>query len=197
MTRLFTESTLLIASGNSGKIAEIRALLAPYPIIVQSAASFGLAEPEETGLTFAENAQLKARYYSAHTTLPALADDSGLCVDGLGGAPGIYSARWAGENKDFNLAIARIEQELGGSTNRKAYFVCALSLCWPDGHVVTVEGTVHGTLVFPARGTFGFGYDPVFIPDGHTQTFGEMPHAEKENISHRSDAFAKLIAQVF
>lgn len=189
--------TLLIASGNPGKVAEITALLAPYPIHIASAATFHIPEPEETGHNFIENAVLKARYYSAKTSLPALADDSGLCVEALQGQPGIYSARWAGADKNFFHAMQRIEQSLSPTDSRRAYFVCALCIGWPDGEYVTVEGTVHGTLTFPPRGTQGFGYDPIFIPDGYTQTFGEMTPHQKEQLSHRQDAFRQLVAQVF
>lgn len=190
-------STLLIATGNPGKVAEIASLLSPYPIKLQSASAFDLAEPLETGSTFIENALLKARYYSEKTSLPALADDSGLCVEALCGKPGIYSARWAGPNKDFTQAMTRIERELSSTDSRLAYFVCALCIYWPDGSQITVEGRVDGTLTFPPRGTKGFGYDPIFIPDGYTETFGEMSHQQKERISHRHNAFVKLVAQVF
>lgn len=198
MHRKFTAKKLLVASGNSGKVQEITALLAPFAIEVISAKDYNLEEPEETGSTFIENAEIKARYYGAATGLPALADDSGLCVEALGGKPGIYSARWAGETKDFTLAAKKIESELGNNQNRAAYFACALSLYWPeDGHIESFEGTVHGTLTFPGRGAKGFGYDPIFIANGHSQTFAEIPPEEKHKISHRADAFRKLINNCF
>lgn len=197
MTRKFTEDTLLIASGNEGKVKEIQSLLAPYGKKVLSATSFGLQEPDETGISFIENAELKARYYSKMTNLPALADDSGLCVNALEGMPGIYSARWAGPLKDFAHAMDKIQAQLGDLNDRTAYFVCALSLCWPDQVVLNVEGKVEGHLTFPARGNLGFGYDPIFIPNGYTQTFGEMTAHDKEKISHRTDAFNKLVQMIF
>ena len=163
------------------------------------AAALGLAEPEETGDTFIANAALKARAATDASGEPALADDSGLVVPALDGAPGIYSARWAGPGKDFRVAMDRIEAELaargretiGGAA---AYFVCALALAWPDGHCETVEGWVDGTLVFPPRGRHGFGYDPIFVPDGHARTFGEMPPEEKQPLTHRARAFEQLAA---
>jgi XTP/dITP diphosphohydrolase len=199
MSRLFTEPRLVVASHNSGKVREISELLERFELDVVSAASLGLAEPEETGLSFIENAELKARAASTVAQMPALADDSGLEVVALQGAPGIYSARWAGESRDFAAAMARVERELAttGDTDHRARFVCALSLAWPDGHIETVEGEVHGRLTFPPRGTQGFGYDPIFIADGHRQTFGEMDPAAKHAISHRADAFTKLVAHCF
>lgn len=198
MPRKFTEKSLLIASGNAGKVREIRQLLEPFAIEVISAAEFHLQEPEETGSTFIQNAEIKARYYGDATGLPALADDSGLCVRGLDGQPGIYSARWAGESKDFYAAMQRIESELGNHVDRRAHFVCALSLYWPDrSEIETVEGQVHGQLTFPPRGDDGFGYDPIFIPDGYTQTFAEMDSTLKQSLSHRADAFDKLIKTCF
>lgn len=194
----FTESKLLIASGNKGKIKEISHLLEPFNVEVISAANFNLDEPEENGTTFIENAEIKSRYYSKHTGLPSLADDSGLCVDALNGAPGIYSARWAGEKKDFSIAMKRIENEMGDSTNKNARFVCALSLYLPKTDTVeNFEGTVEGKISFPARGENGFGYDPIFIADGMTQTFAQIDPIEKHSISHRADAFNKLINKCF
>ena len=197
MGRVFSGDTLVIASHNCGKVAEIGSLLGDLVATFPSSADFGLAEPEETGNTFAENAALKARYTALHTDLPALADDSGLSVAALEGAPGIYSARWAVRpdgQRDFTFAMGRVERCLidRGLQDARAAFVCALSLAWPDGHVETVEGRVDGILVFPARGTRGFGYDPIFLPDGHDRTFGEMTPDEKHAISHRADAFARL-----
>lgn len=202
--RRFTGAKLVVASHNEGKVVEIRDLLAPFEIEARSAAECGLPEPEETGATFAANAELKARAAALAADMPALADDSGLAVEALDGAPGIYSARWAetGGGRDFQAAMKRVEQGLcaangGPDGNRRAKFVCALSLAWPDGHTETFEGEVHGALVWPPRGTRGFGYDPVFLPDGHTITFGEMEPAAKHAISHRAHAFEQLLAACF
>ncbi len=185
---------LVIASHNPGKLREIADLVRPYGVDVVSAGELGLPEPEETGTTFADNARLKALAAATGAGLLALADDSGLAVHALDGAPGIYSARWAGPDKDFRVAMERVERELGGAADRSAHFVCALALAWPDGHLETFEGTVHGTLVWPPRGGRGFGYDPVFVPDGHDLTFGEMEPEAKHAMSHRADAFRKLVA---
>lgn len=197
MARRFTGSKLVLATHNEGKVREIRDLLAPFKIDVVSAGSLGLPEPEETGTTFRANAELKANAAAQAAALPALADDSGMCVDALGGAPGIYSARWAGPTKDFALAMKKVEQEVGDSPKRGAQFVCALSLAWPDGHVDTFEGVLDGKLAFPPRGTRGFGYDPIFIPNGYDLTFGEMEPQEKHDMSHRAKAFAQLVAACF
>jgi XTP/dITP diphosphohydrolase len=194
--RRFAGGRLVIASHNPGKVREIAELLAPHGAEVVSAATLGLAEPEETGATFAANAELKARAAAEASGLPSLADDSGLAVAALGGLPGIYSARWAGETKDFGIAMRRVNDELG-ARDRAARFVCALALCWPDGHCEIFEGTVAGTLVWPPRGARGFGYDPIFVPAGGTDTFGEMDPAAKHAISHRADAFRKLVAACF
>ena len=195
---------LVIATHNPGKLAEMRELLSPHGIEVKSATELGLAEPEETGDSFAANAKLKAAAAATAAKLPAFADDSGLVVDALDGAPGIYSARWAGPSKDFNAAMTRIErllQERGatGPSTRKAHFVSALCVAWPDGHIEEVEARVDGTLVWPPRGSAGFGYDPMFLPDGQTRTFGEMESIEKHGLpplglglSHRARAFVKL-----
>ena len=183
-------SRLVVASHNKGKIAEIEELLAPLGGEVVSAAELGLAEPEETGDSFTANALLKARAAAEASGLPALADDSGLTVPALGGAPGIMSARWAGPNRDFNAAMARLARELAGHSDRRAAFVSVLALAWPDGEARCFEGRVKGTLVFPPRGSRGFGYDPVFIPDGHSETFGEMDPTLKNAMSHRAVAFA-------
>jgi XTP/dITP diphosphohydrolase len=197
MTRRFEGGRLVVASHNPGKVKEIRELLAPYSVEVVSAADLNLPEPEETGETFIDNAELKARAAAAASGLVALADDSGMSVDALDGAPGIYSARWAGPEKDFVLAMKRVETEIGNAPNRHAQFNCALTLAWPDGHVESFEGTLHGHLVFPPRGTKGFGYDPIFMADGHSLTFGEMePHA-KHKISHRAMAFRQLVSACF
>jgi XTP/dITP diphosphohydrolase len=195
---------LVIATHNPGKLAEMRELLAPHGVEAVSAAELGLGEPEETGKTFEANARIKAIAAARAAKLPAFADDSGLVVDALDGAPGIYSARWAGPNKDFNEAMARIERLLqergaGAPDKRKAHFVSALCVAWPDDHLEEVEARAVGTLVWPPRGTAGFGYDPMFLPEGHTRTFGEMTSVEKHGmpplglgLSHRARAFVKL-----
>ncbi|MBL26743.1 MAG: non-canonical purine NTP pyrophosphatase, RdgB/HAM1 family [Rhodospirillaceae bacterium] len=193
MTRRLTEGPLVVATHNQGKAKEIAALLAPFRLEVKAAGDLGLPEPEETGATFIDNAVIKARAAAEKSGLPALADDSGLAVHGLDGSPGIYSARWAGPGKDFAVAMARVETELGDNPDRGAHFVCALALAWPDGHVETFQGEVHGRLVFPGRGTQGFGYDPIFTPDGYDQTFGEMDPEAKDRISHRAAAFRQLV----
>jgi XTP/dITP diphosphohydrolase len=190
---------LVIASHNKGKIVEIAALLGPYGIEPVSAADMDVPEPEETGTSFAANAELKARFSADLTGLPALADDSGLCVEALGGDPGIFSARWAGESRDFGLAMELVEKHIaarGPEASRDAHFVCALSLCWPDGHIVTVEGRVDGHLIWPPRGDHGFGYDPMFVPWHHEISFGEMDPEAKHAMSHRADAFRKLVTAV-
>lgn len=194
----------MIATHNAGKLREMQELLAPHGVEAVSAGQLGLGEPEETGKTFRENAHIKAHAAAVAAQLPALSDDSGLVVEALGGQPGIHSARWAGEGKDFSAAMAQIErlmQERGATmaSQRIAHFVSALCVCWPDGHVEEAEGRVHGVLVWPPRGTRGFGYDPMFLPDGHQRTFGEMPSEEKHGLpphglglSHRARAFIKL-----
>lgn len=190
-------SPLVVASHNPGKAREIEVLLAPLHIEVTSAAALNLPEPEETGSTFEANAELKAKAAANAAGMSALADDSGLVVPALDGAPGIFSARWAGEKKDFGIAMARVEQELRERTleptGTPAFFVCVLTLANKAGDVLTVRGEVHGTLTFPARGTKGFGYDPIFIPKGYRQTFGEMKPAVKQRISHRTQAFKLLL----
>lgn len=195
--RTFRDSKLVIASHNGGKVREINDLLSRFDIEILSAATLGLAEPEETGVTFIANAELKARAAAEASNMAALADDSGLAVMALDGAPGIYSARWAGPEADFSAAMKQIETLLDGNQNRRAQFVCALALCWPDGTCEIFEGTVNGTLVWPPRGDRGFGYDPMFLPDGGGETFGEMDPEAKGAISHRADAFAKLVAACF
>ena len=193
--RLARGSVLIVASHNRGKVREIKALLGPHGIEPVSVAELGLPEPEETGATFAANAELKARAAADAGKHPALADDSGLWVNALNGDPGIYSARWAGPEKDFRIAMARVEHELQArkATDFSAKFVCALSLAMPRGECQTFEGEVHGTLTFPPRGTRGFGYDPIFIPDGFDQTFGEIDPHLKNAMSHRARAFEKLL----
>jgi XTP/dITP diphosphohydrolase len=195
---------LVIATHNPGKLAEMRELLAPYGVEAVSAGELALAEPEETGDTFHANARIKAIAAARAARLPAFADDSGIVVDALDGAPGIFSARWAGPTKDFNAAMAQIERllrERGATTpnKRTAHFVSALCVAWPDHHVEEVEARVNGTLVWPPRGTAGFGYDPMFLPDGFARTFGEMTSVEKHGLpplglglSHRARAFIKL-----
>ncbi|URW74671.1 RdgB/HAM1 family non-canonical purine NTP pyrophosphatase [Sphingomonas donggukensis] len=198
--RKLAPGKLVIASHNPGKVREIRALLEPHGMQVVSAAELDLPEPEETGTTFVANAELKALQAADLSGLPALADDSGLCVDALGGDPGIFSARWAGEAKDFDLAMRLVNEQLeakGPDTPRDAHFVCALALAWPDGHVEWFEGRVEGTLVWPPRGAYGFGYDAMFVRDGDEQSFGEIDPDAKHAISHRADAFAQLVTAVF
>ena len=197
MTRRFSGSRLVIASHNPGKVREIGDLLRPFAVELIAAAALGLPEPAETGASFRDNAALKARAAAAAANLPALADDSGLTVAALAGAPGIYSARWAGAAKDFGTAMARVERELAGAADRSAAFVAALALCWPDGHCEIFEGRVDGALIWPPRGDRGFGYDPMFVPRGGTLTFGEMEPDAKHAISHRADAFRKLVAACF
>jgi len=197
MTRKFTGDRLVIATHNPGKRAEIAALLAPFHVDVVGAAELGLPEPEETGATFEANAALKALAAANASALPALADDSGLVVPALGGAPGIYSARWAGADRNFARAMALVEERLAGKRDRRGMFVAVLALAWPDGHIESFRGEARGTLVFPPRGNRGFGYDPIFLPDGNSLTFGEMAPEEKHAISHRADAFRKLVAGSF
>ena len=191
---------LVIASHNEGKVREIRELLAPYGVEPVSAAALDLPEPEETGTTFVANAELKARAAADLSGLPALADDSGLCVEALGGDPGIFSARWAGEQKDFAAAMRRVDAALadvGPEASRDAHFICVLALAWPDGHVEWFEGRADGTLAPAPRGTNGFGYDPMFVPDGGDRTYGELSAEEKHADNHRARAFAKLVEAVF
>jgi XTP/dITP diphosphohydrolase len=195
---------LVVATHNSGKLKEMRELLMPFGIDALSAGELGLPEPAENGPTFKENARIKARAAATASGLPAFADDSGLTVDALGGAPGIYSARWAGPAKDFRRAMQAVEDKLRergahARGQRNAQFVCALCLAWPDGHLEEFDAAVHGTLVWPPRGDKGFGYDPMFLPDGHALTFGEMTNTEKhglppagKGLSHRARAFLKL-----
>lgn len=189
---------LVVASHNAGKVREISALLAPLGLEAVSAATLGLPEPEETGATFIENAELKALAAAKAAQLPALADDSGLAVAALEGAPGIYSARWAGPEKDFRAAMARVWRELeeGGGADRAARFVCVLSLAFPDGAVSSFEGEARGQIVWPPRGDKGFGYDPIFVADGQSRTFGEMTHDEKLPLTHRARAFEKFLAAI-
>jgi XTP/dITP diphosphohydrolase len=193
--RLPRGTQLVVASHNAGKVREIKALLGPHGIEPISAGSLGLPEPEETGVTFAANAVIKAKASAKASRHPALADDSGLCVDALDGAPGIYSARWAGPTKDFRIAMNRIHDELrhGGLTTSAAKFVCALCVALPSGETQVFEGEVHGHLTFPPRGEHGFGYDPIFIADGMEETFAEIDPVRKHAMSHRAKAFEKLL----
>ena len=197
--RQFTEDTLVIATHNAGKMREIGALFAGFDIHILSAADLGLAEPDETETSFTGNAILKARAAAMASGKPALADDSGLAVTVLEGAPGIYSARWAGPDRDFSLAMKAVETALAktGYADHSAEFICALAIVWPDGDVVCVEGRIKGQITFPARGTKGFGYDPIFQPDVHKISFGEMNPDAKHAISHRADAFAQLLSRCF
>ena len=197
MARVFGGGRLVVATHNPGKLAEIGDLVAPFGIAALGAGELGLPEPDEIGESFIANAELKARAAAEASGVPALADDSGLVVPALRGAPGIYSARWAGPRKDFAIAMARVEEQLRGKADRRAHFVAALALAWPDRHVEAFEGRVHGTLVWPPRGTRGFGYDPMFLPEGGTLTFGEMDPAAKHRISHRARAFEQLAAACF
>ena len=206
MARRRITGRLVIATHNPGKLAEMRDLLAVYGIEAVSAGELGLAEPDETGTTFRANARIKAEAAAKASKMPAFADDSGLAVDALNGDPGIYSARWAGPDKDFRLAMNTIQSllvERGAKSaeQRRGHFVSALCVAWPDGHVEEFEATVDGTLMWPPRGTAGFGYDPMFLPDGHARTFGEMAPDEKhglppkgQGLSHRARAFLKLAA---
>ncbi len=199
--------SLVIATHNAGKLGEISALLAPYGVHCLSAGALGLAEPAETGKSFTNNALIKARAAAAASGLPALADDSGLCVDALGGRPGVTTADWAERQwfegppgRDWYMAMGKVEgllAEQGPGVDRAGAFVCVLALAWPDGASAVYEGKVSGSLVWPPRGALGFGYDPVFVPTGRTQTFAELDPAEKHRISHRADAFAKLVAAQF
>jgi XTP/dITP diphosphohydrolase len=207
MTRKLSPGKLVIASHNAGKVREIRELLAPFGIEPVSAGELGLPEPEETGTTFAENALLKARASALGSGLVALADDSGLCVEALGGRPGVWTADWAeqavhegGPGRDWYMAMGKVEGKLvalGPDVSRTARFVCTLALVWPDGEEAVFEGTVEGSLTWPPRGVLGFGYDPVFVPQGSSLTFAEIDPANKHAISHRADAFAKLVAAIF
>jgi XTP/dITP diphosphohydrolase len=194
--KLRSGERLIIASHNPGKVAEIGALLELYRVEAIGAGTLGLPEPDETETTFEGNAALKAHAAAKASGLPSLADDSGLVVPALGGAPGIYSARWAGPTKDFSIAIDRVQRELGAK-DRRAHFVAVLALAWPDGEEAWFRGEVYGQLTWPPRGERGFGYDPIFIADGYDQTFGEIDPELKHRISHRARAFAKLVAACF
>jgi XTP/dITP diphosphohydrolase len=194
MIQLARGSRLVVATHNKGKLAEMTALLAPYGIDTVSAGVLGLPEPEETADDFEGNARLKALAAARDAGLPALADDSGFCVAALGGAPGVVSARWAGPGRDFSVAMARVEREMGGAADRHAWFVSVLCVAMPEGEAACFTGRVDGAVTFPPRGTHGFGYDPIFVPDGEHRTFGEMPPDEKEATSHRTRAFRAFAA---
>jgi len=196
MARRLTEKRIVVASHNAGKVREINDLLRPFGLEAVSAADLNLPEPEETEDTFIGNALLKARAAASASGLPALSDDSGLAVDALDGAPGIHSARYAGPDRDFDFAMARLERDMtaSGRPERTARFICALALVWPDGEEAAFEGKVEGEITLPPRGDQGFGYDPVFQPLGHSISFGEMDPDAKHGMSHRADAFRQLIA---
>jgi XTP/dITP diphosphohydrolase len=195
--RLPPGAKLVLASHNPGKLREIVPMLAPFGVEVLSAGALGLPEPEETAPDFVGNAKLKALAAAEATGLPALSDDSGFSASALGGAPGVVSARWAGPEKDFTAAMARVHREMGDAADRGAWFTCALCLAWPDGHTEVFEGRVDGSIVWPPRGEHGFGYDPMFLPAGGALTYGEMDQAEKHATSHRARAFALLKAACF
>lgn len=200
--RPFDGASLVIASHNEGKIQEIRHLLETYIVTIRTAAEFSLTEPEETENTFAGNARIKAHFAASETGLPALSDDSGITVDALGGAPGVFTADWAEtpDGRDFPMAMTKVWtllEEIAAPFPRTARFCCTLCLAWPDGHDEIFEGKVDGQVVWPMRGELGFGFDPIFRPDGESVTFGEMDPAEKHRMSHRADAFAKLVAGCF
>jgi XTP/dITP diphosphohydrolase len=195
--KLAPGSRLVIATHNPGKLAEISDLLAPHGVTAVSAGELGLPEPDETAPDFVGNARLKALAAAAASGLPALADDSGFCVAALGGAPGVYSARWAGASKDFMAAMRRVHDEAGAATDARVWFVSALCLGWPDAHTETFFGRVDGTWVWPPRGANGFGYDPMFVPTGGALTYGEMAPEEKHAASHRARAFHQLLAACF
>ncbi|MEQ1867592.1 MAG: RdgB/HAM1 family non-canonical purine NTP pyrophosphatase [Micropepsaceae bacterium] len=195
MPRRLTEKRLVVASHNPGKVREIADLIAPFAIEAVPASALSLAEPDETEPTFIGNALIKAHAAAQASGIPALSDDSGLCVDALDGDPGVLSARWAGPRKDFREAMRKVHERLqkSGTKDLTAHFVCALAIAWPDGHAETFEGRITGTLVWPPRGMLGFGYDPMFLAQGHIITFGEMHPAQKHAVSHRARAFAKFV----
>ena len=197
MARKYDSDELVIATHNAGKAREISALLKPYVQTFFTAGELGLPEPEETEATFVGNAELKALAAAKASGKVALADDSGLTVKALNGDPGVYSARWAGPDKDFDFAMEKVRQLVEAETDRSAAFICVLSLAWPDGHVESFEGRVNGGLEFPPRGDKGFGYDPIFVPNGYGHTFAELDPEEKHEISHRADAFKKLVDACF
>jgi XTP/dITP diphosphohydrolase len=201
--RRFASDRLVVATHNAGKAAELAALLAPYRVRIVSHGELGLPIPDETGTTFLDNAELKARAAAASTGLPALADDSGIGVEALGGQPGIHTADWGGPGRDWLLAMQRVQEELdrrgvpATAEARRAAFICALALCWPDGHCERFLGRMPGHVTWPPRGVFGHGYDPMFVPEGHGLTFAEMTPEAKNAVSHRADAFRQLVAACF
>ncbi len=201
MTRRFSGRELVVATHNKGKLAELAEMFREQGLEVKllSAADCGLEAPPETGTTFIENALLKAKFVAEATGKISLADDSGLCIDALDGAPGVYSADWAevGDKRDFFMAMEKVRAALGDNPNTKAHFVSVLTLCWPDGHCETVEGFAHGQIVWPPRGRQGHGYDPIFLPDGYDITYGEMDATKKNSISHRADSFQKMMEKCF
>lgn len=194
--RKFQSSKLLLATNNKGKVAELAQLLEPFGIEVITAASMNIPSPDETGDTFEDNSREKALYYASIANLPALADDSGLCVTALDGAPGVYSARWAGVEQDYAMAMGQVQNMLGESSDRTAKFKCVLTLAWPDGHTEVFHGEIPGEIATFSRGESGFGYDSIFIPEGHDRTFAEMEPIEKQTISHRARALEALIEGV-
>ena len=201
MTRKFSGSELVIATHNEGKRSEFAELFQGRGLRLYSAADFGLESPEETGTSFLENALLKARFVAEATGKIVLADDSGVCVNALDGAPGVYTADWAevcgGGKRDFDHAMKKIYEGIGENPDKKAHFVSVLALCWPDQHCETVEGIAHGQIVWPPRGVFGHGCDPIFMPDGYTVTYGEMEPAKKNSISHRAESFRLMMEKCF
>ena len=198
--RKFTGDELVVATHNNGKLRELREMFGNRIARLTSAAEYGVESPEETGTTFVENALIKAQVVAKATGKPALADDSGLCVNALNGAPGVYSADWAeepGRPRDFYMAMERVQNEMGNNPDRSAYFVSCLVLAWPDGHYEVVEGFAHGAVTWPPRGDKGFGYDPMFVPDGDSRTYGEMESDEKNATNHRAVAFKKMLEKCF
>ncbi|HEX3995049.1 MAG TPA: non-canonical purine NTP pyrophosphatase [Acetobacteraceae bacterium] len=195
--KILPGSKLVLASHNQGKLAELTELLRPYKVEIVSAGALGLPEPEETAPDFAGNAQLKALAAATATGLPAFSDDSGFCAAALDGAPGPLSARWAGPEKDFAKAMAQVHERAGDAADKRAWFVAALCVAWPDGRTETYVGRVNGTMVWPPRGTHGFGYDPMFLPEGGSETFGEMAPDAKHCVSHRARAFAQVMKSCF
>ena len=197
MRKIRTGEKLVLASHNQGKLREIESLLRPHGVDVVSAGALGLPEPMEDAPDFAGNARIKALAAATATGLPSLSDDSGFCVAALNGDPGVLSARWAGESKDFGAAMALVHERMGAATDQRAWFVAALCLAWPDGHTETFVGRIDGIVVWPPRGQHGFGYDPMFQADGASVTFGEMDPDEKHAVSHRARAFAQVLAACF
>jgi len=195
--KLLIGEKLVLASHNQGKLREFEDLLRPVGVEVVSAGALGLPEPDEDAPDFAGNARIKALAAATASGLPALSDDSGFCVAALNGAPGVHSARWAGPNKDFNSAMAMVHERIGDNPDRRAWFIAALCLAWPDGHTATFVGRIDGSVVWPPRGSKGFGYDPMFVPAGTGQTFGELEPDEKHTVSHRARAFAQVLTSCF